>query len=123
MSKKSRRVQFIAPPELFELAEVIGQTPTVILEQFIKDLLRLPGSSGSDERDKAGEYFLRTNIVGIDQQDAASEFISIGREEYRCQICKQWVRASELRYRFKPEPHFVCWGHPEQESSTVEKHS
>jgi len=121
MSKKDKRVSVSAPVELFELTKIVGCTPSEILEQFIHDLLSLPHSSGSDEREKAREYFLRTNRVGIDHYDAASDFISIDRSEYRCKVCQRWVRRSELRYCREPSPHFVCWSHPVSELTDFEE--
>ncbi|MGK5084401.1 hypothetical protein WDW37_13995 [Bdellovibrionota bacterium FG-1] len=82
MSTKGKRIQVTAPPELMELARIIGSTPAAILEQFAQDLLQLPRSSGSDERDQAGDYFLRTNMVNCDQFDDVLTFISISRAEY-----------------------------------------
>lgn len=112
MSKQGKRIQVTVPSELMELAKIVGCTPSEILEQFVQDLLRLPGSGGSDEREKAGEYFLRTNSVGCDHYEEVQDYISICRTEYQCQVCKQWVRRDELRFIQKPRPHYACWDHP-----------
>lgn len=118
-SSSTKLIQVKAPPELLELARIIGRKPAEILEQYAQDLLRLPGSNGSDERRMAGEYFLRGSIVGWDEKrDLAEDFISISRREYRCLLCKEWVREEHLMY-IREVPAFACSTHPLEEVARV----
>jgi hypothetical protein len=111
-SPKDKQIQVTVPPEFLALAQMVDRAPGEILEQFIQDLLRLPHSGGSDERDKAGEYFLRTEMAGMEHYEEVSEFIASSRAEYVCQVCKKWVRHNQLRHVREPRPHYVCWRHP-----------
>jgi hypothetical protein len=47
------------PPEFVALCERDALTPAGVVEQFIRDLCSLPGSSGSDERLYAKLYYDR----------------------------------------------------------------
>lgn len=47
------------PPEFVALCKRDGLAPAGVLEQFIRDLCSLPGSSGSDERLYAKLYYDR----------------------------------------------------------------
>jgi hypothetical protein len=57
MSHKAVKLEL--PEPMLSLAKAAGVEPKVILEGFMRDLLRLPRSHGSDERTLAGQYFLR----------------------------------------------------------------
>lgn len=76
-----RKITLQLPEPMLELAKLAGVSPETILVSFMQDLLRLPGSNGSDERTMAGEYFLRAigNCVSYETWETLGYFLEIDR--------------------------------------------
>jgi hypothetical protein len=70
------------PESMVELAQVVGISPEAILSGFMRDLLRLPGSNGSDERDLAGEYLLRCPFA-FEKYEALRWFLAVDRRRQK----------------------------------------
>lgn len=60
------KIKVEIPPQLIKLCELLESRPEQIVQAFIHDLAKsVHGTSGSDERWMATDYFLRTYPVGM----------------------------------------------------------
>ncbi|MCO5091965.1 hypothetical protein [Bosea sp. (in: a-proteobacteria)] len=64
---KQQSVKIDLPSEFRFLCEDADVSPKDVLEGFIRDLCALPGSNGSDERDRAQAYFDRCGYAFMAQ--------------------------------------------------------
>jgi hypothetical protein len=80
---RSKTIRLKIPAEMVELCELGGVDPADILGGYMKDLLRLADSHGSDERNKASDYFLRMIWHYTDINDEIEDFVLTDRRTPR----------------------------------------
>jgi hypothetical protein len=80
---RARTIRLKIPAEMIELCNLGSVDPEDILGGYMKDLLRLPDSHGSDERNKASDYFLRMIWHYTDINEKIEDFVLTDRRTPR----------------------------------------
>ena len=72
--KIKKTVTIDTSPELQTLCDLLGITPDIIINQYLKDLLSLWGSGSSDERQMSKDYFKR-GAMSFEQFEKVEDFL------------------------------------------------
>jgi hypothetical protein len=87
---RARTIRLKIPAEMAELCKLGDMKAEDILGGYMKDLLRLPDSHGSDERNKASDYFLRMVWHYTDINEAIEDFVLTDRRVHRSGM--NWIK-------------------------------
>jgi hypothetical protein len=87
---RPKTIRLKLPVEMVELCKLGNVAPEDILGGYMKDLLRLPDSHGSDERNKASDYFLRMIWHYTDINEKIEDFVLTDRRTPRAGM--NWIK-------------------------------